>query len=605
MKLPEFLERLQSVRKMSRGYLASCPAHDDKKPSLSISVGKDGRLLIRCFAGCQIESILFALDLEMKDLFEDRLSVRGTDAHAIAKPNGARKIVAMYDYTDEAGNLLFQSVRFEPKDFRQRQPDGKGGWLWNLRNVRLVLYRLPEVVASPVVYVVEGEKDVDTLRRNDLPATCNPMGAGKWRESYNEFLRGKTIVLLPDNDGPGRNHAQQVATSLHGVAKEVVIVNLPGLRPKGDVTDYFENGGTAEELIQMAGDAIPFDLAGPTAVELNSLNGTTKNVIDNGHRRGLQIEFLDTVEALEISWLAKPLIPFGFFTLLDGIEGIGKTYAMLDLAKRLTLGEPMPFTGGTHDPSKVLFLSVEDSPEYVLKPRFEKMGGDCSRLAVLRGHFDFSDAGFADLEETVNTHQIRFVLIDPLFSFTGRADINNTSDVRPITDRLNRIAAEHKIAIVGVRHINKSKGYGDARNAGAHSVAWLQGCRSGLIVGHDVEDKSKRGIVQHKLNIGVESKATYGFVIDDQANFCWTGESDLSIQSMLAHKSKESNEDRNAIDHAIRFLTDQLAAGGRRAIDLENEARAAGISKRTLDRAKQTLRVLSHKVSRNWFWELP
>ncbi|MBK7514024.1 MAG: AAA family ATPase [Chloracidobacterium sp.] len=217
-------------------------------------------------------------------------------------------------------------------------------------------------------------------------------------------------------------------------------------------------------------------------------------------------------------------------------------------------------------------MSVEDSPEYILKPRFEKMKGDCSRLAILRGHFDFSDKGFADLEQTIDAHYIKFVLIDPLFSFTGRADINNTSDVRPITDRLNNIAARHGIAIVGIRHINKSRGFGDPRNAGAHSVAWLQGCRSGLIVGHDVEDKSKRGIAQHKLNIAAESNTVFGFEIDAEGVFNWTGESDLSISEMLAHKSNESNEDRSVMADVIRFVKEQLANGGKFKSDLDNEA---------------------------------
>jgi hypothetical protein len=112
-----------------------------------------------------------------------------------------------------------------------------------------VPYRLSEVLASPLVYLVEGEKDVETLRKRDLPATCAPMGAGKWRDEYNEFLRGKTVIILPDNDEPGRKHALQAASSLHGIATEIVIVELPNLPPKGDVTDFFKNGGTVDEMV--------------------------------------------------------------------------------------------------------------------------------------------------------------------------------------------------------------------------------------------------------------------------------------------------------------------------------------------------------------------
>lgn len=136
------------------------------------------------------------------------------------------RIVATYDYTDENGKLLFQVCRFEPKKFSQRRPDGRSGWIWNLQGVRRVLYRLPEVVKAEQVFVCEGEKDADRLRSLGLVATTAPMGAGKWRPEYSEALRGKHVVILPDADEPGREHARQVAASLHGVAASVKVVNL-------------------------------------------------------------------------------------------------------------------------------------------------------------------------------------------------------------------------------------------------------------------------------------------------------------------------------------------------------------------------------------------
>jgi hypothetical protein len=124
-----------------------------------------------------------------------------------------RKIVATYDYTDATGTLLFQVVRFAPKDFRQRRPDGQGGWIWNLKDCEPVLYKLPHALQASLVLIVEGEKDVDTAYRLGLPdgwaATCNPMGAGKWRASYTEVLDGKQVVILPDADEPGETHAAQ------------------------------------------------------------------------------------------------------------------------------------------------------------------------------------------------------------------------------------------------------------------------------------------------------------------------------------------------------------------------------------------------------------
>ena len=187
------------------------------------------------------------------------------DPRAKATPGRPRKdgarIVATYDYTDAGGALLFQAVRYAPKDFKQRQPDGAGGWLWNLRGVFMVPYRVPELVAAPLgatVFVAEGEKDVDNLRAEGAIATCNPMGAGKWQPQYGAWLLGKHVVVLADNDQAGQGHANDVARSLIAadVAASVKALTLPGLPDKGDVSDWLAAGGTLEQLVALA-DAAP------------------------------------------------------------------------------------------------------------------------------------------------------------------------------------------------------------------------------------------------------------------------------------------------------------------------------------------------------------
>jgi len=168
-------------------------------------------------------------------------------------PSGPRKkrsggrasftIVATYDYADESGTPLFQVVRLAPKDFRQRRPNGKGSWIWSLGKTRRVLYRLPEVqdavAKGRLVIIVEGEKDTDNLRELGFTATCNPGGANKWRAEYTESLRGADMVIVGDNDEAGRTHVAHVASSLHGVARRVRVLDLgkswPACPPKGDI----------------------------------------------------------------------------------------------------------------------------------------------------------------------------------------------------------------------------------------------------------------------------------------------------------------------------------------------------------------------------------
>ena len=168
------------------------------------------------------------------------------------------RIVAAYDYTDDAGVLLYQAVRYEPKDFKQRRPDPDhpGKWIWNLKGIPRVIYHLPEVkkaiAAGVTIYVVEGEKDVDNAAKIDITATCNVGGAGKWKPEYSEVLRGAKVIVIPDNDKAGRKHAAQVYAALQGIAEIVKIVPLPGLPDKGDVSDWIAAGGTRDQLEELA-----------------------------------------------------------------------------------------------------------------------------------------------------------------------------------------------------------------------------------------------------------------------------------------------------------------------------------------------------------------
>ena len=161
-------------------------------------------------------------------------------------------VAAAYDYCDEAGALVFQVLRYEPKTFRQRRPEGSG-WSWSVKGVRVLPYRLPELLADPAatVFLVEGEKDADRLAALGLVATCNAGGAGKWKKEHSEFLRSRRVVVLPDNDSAGEKHAQQVERSLRGIAAEVQTLVLPNLPDKGDVSDWLDAGGTVEQLVAL------------------------------------------------------------------------------------------------------------------------------------------------------------------------------------------------------------------------------------------------------------------------------------------------------------------------------------------------------------------
>jgi putative DNA primase/helicase len=257
----------RGLRRTGDGWQARCPAHEDRRASLSVGVGADGRALLYCHAGCDTEAVVSALGLTMAGLMpahDERH--RHTHASTPRDPATRGRIIALYDYRDEHGELLYQVIRRDPKDFQQRRPT-TGGWTWSLGDVRRVLYRLPELLATKTaesVFVVEGEKDAEALAKLGLCATTNAGGAGKWRHDYSEVLRGRSVVILPDNDEPGRKHAVDVVRALGGSAASVKVLELPGLPDKGDVSDWLAKGGTTAALLALVEEAPIYVDRGPT-----------------------------------------------------------------------------------------------------------------------------------------------------------------------------------------------------------------------------------------------------------------------------------------------------------------------------------------------------
>lgn len=169
---------------------------------------------------------------------------------AAAKPKPRARIVETYDYCDENGELRYQVVRMEPKDFRQRKPEGDG-WSWKVKGLDPLPYRLPDIIARPKasILIVEGEKDADRLAAMGFVATCNSGGANKWRPELNQYFQRRNVIIIPDNDEPGRKHVDTVGAALSGVAESIRVVYLPGLAEKQDVSDWLDAGGTYDDLI--------------------------------------------------------------------------------------------------------------------------------------------------------------------------------------------------------------------------------------------------------------------------------------------------------------------------------------------------------------------
>jgi 5S rRNA maturation endonuclease (ribonuclease M5) len=269
-------------KRSATGFHVHCPAHDDPNPSLHINEGPEGQVLLHCFAGCSYNEVTEAMQqfgVNQYDLWvqADEYNDDGTPTRVPftnyttsysstserkSKPLG--RIVDTYDYYDENGGLLFQTVRYEPKDFRQRRPrkpvkrgerPDPGGWIWNLDNLDGVvppLYFQDLVLAykhKQTVYVVEGEKDVHALYDWGKTATTAPMGAStQWYSSYTQVLSGANVVIVADKDDAGRKRAFKIAKELEPVCPSVKVVEA---RKGNDAYDHLQAGHSPDEFVEV------------------------------------------------------------------------------------------------------------------------------------------------------------------------------------------------------------------------------------------------------------------------------------------------------------------------------------------------------------------
>lgn len=568
-----------------RGHV-HCPAHEDEKPSLSID-DCDGRTVWYCHAGCSQEAVCDALG--RCGLRLDRSEGSISD----------QRIVGIYDYRDERGKLLFQVVRYQPKAFRQRRPDGAEGWIWNLQGVQRVPYRLPELLVGianrQAVFVVEGEKDADRLAHFGLIATTNPGGAGKWRDEYVPYFGGARVVVLPDADPAGRAHSRQVARSLQSVATEVKAVDIPGLPPKGDVSTWFDQGHTIEELQHLVNAAPVWQ---PILEPL-----------------GIRIA---DVQLEQVRWLWPGRVPLGKLTILDGDPGMGKSLIALDLAARVSTGKTMPDGTGSdlERPHGVVLLTAEDDLGDTIRPRLEAAGADLERVLALPRISDGVNGDrlptLADLdviEAAIGQVDAALLIVDPLMAYLPPTnDSHRDQDVRRTLAPLAALAARTGAATLCIRHLNKTGG-GNPLYRGGGSIGIIGAARAGLLAAKDPSqpEGDRRVLAVTKSNLAVSAPAL-AYRVDGSggvASVVWEGQSDHSAEALLAIRG--SPEEQSALEEAMQFLLEVLAQGPVAAQQVLAEARGAGIKERTLRRAKSSLGVGAQKsgFAEGWAWELP
>lgn len=460
MNLHDLAAKLARATLRGDELTACCPAHEDHSPSLSASVGNNGAIVMHCHAGCPTDAVLSALGVDYEDLYDDdkRADVRA-------------KIVNTYRYTDPDDNLLFEVVRMEPKSFRQRRPDGRGGWEWNLKGVTSrPLWKLPDVLKAVEngsdVWLCEGEKDAERLQLELPPgdvATTIAGGAGKWRDEHTSTLQGASVIIVADNDGPGLAHAALVERALDGVVTSFQIV-LP-LEGK-DAFDHIAAGHGLADFIPYERD----DEIDPEA-ELDTSEHTSWWPVDLGPL------FNGTAEQLAPSLFVRddgqPLLYPGKAHAFNGEPESGKSWAAL-----------LACVQAVNDEHHVIYIDFEDTAPTVVQ-RLVQLGARPDAILDRFTYISPSDplmwhdkvtASSLEFTEVLEAQDYTLAIIDGVTEamVIHGLDINSNNDVATFYKTLPRRLQREGIATVQIDHVPKAKeGRGRGGIGGQHKLAGI------------------------------------------------------------------------------------------------------------------------------------
>ena len=461
--------------------MAKCLWHEDRTASMSLNFDKG---VWHCHA-CNIGGGVLDFEIRFSKCDQDtaRANIAGVlgEKQAFFATQKPEKPDAIYPYHDANGALIFEKVRYPGKRFVQRKPTEKGGYEYKLGDVKKPLYHLPEVLVANEIIVCEGEKDADNVRALNLgsrdksvyvAATTNFDGAGKWRDEYSVYFAGKKVVIFPDNDEPGRKHAEQVARSVYPYAAGVKIVPLPGLPEKGDVSDYVQSHGAAD-LVEEIKQAPRWH---PTTGEDRIL---------------ISADQFASSTPVEVDWMVEGIIQRGANGFFCAEPKGGKSWAALDLAISLALGISwLEFR--VSRPFRVAFVSREDNPSLTAwRLRHLFQGKDAPEPGLLATNLYINSRAqtpelmldqpeqVAELITVLKDRQIEFAIFD-VFNVMHAADENDNTQMRQVLRQLSAIQTAVGCGIGVVHHYNKATtGSMTRRLRGSSAIAgwaeWLIG----------------------------------------------------------------------------------------------------------------------------------
>lgn len=584
MTIHDILSRLEGVKGGNGQWTACCPNHGDTHQSLSIAVGKDRRVLMKCHAGCAVGDIAQAIGLTVKDLF--------TEPQPAQRTGDKPPIVATYTYPSGV-----QKLRLADKSFLWRRPDGKGGWIWNRKGVPHELYIAGKL--GGVAYVCEGEKDADNFHAQIggcAVSGADGAGPGKWRKEYTEQLRGCTVVILPDNDDVGRAYARETAAALHGAAKSVRLLDLSKVWPEfpehGDVSDLIEAKGAAEAarlVTSLTKDTPEWD-PDTTAPDKPPL-----------------LMPMSGVEARQPSYLISPYLPRGMLAVMGGVSGAGKTYLVLSWIAAVSNGRRLPFQdwkSPTPPRGYAYYFTQENDPNTVIRPRLDLLGANLDNVLIQASTgtvYEPLTLNDPRLEEAAKQFPPVMIVFDPIQSYLGSGvDMNKAEKVRPVLDWLGDYAKRHNCTVVLVSHMSKpGVGNTSALDRLLGSSDFRNAARSIVIVGRDPNDKETRVFAHGKNSIG-EPGSSQKYHISGQG-VTYDGPSDLTADDIIRQAEPQGrNKPAVTLTAAMDKLEELLGEDGYATLrQIEAMQVLEGISQRSLYNARKELALQTVSIGKN------
>lgn len=461
-----------------------------------------------------------------------------------------------------------------------------------MKGIQPIPYRLAELLEQPsrIVYVPEGEKDCNTLASIGLLGTCNAGGAGKWTAEHAKHLVGRDVIILPDNDTAGEEHAAIVASSLVGIAASIKILRLPDLPTKGDVSDWLQAGGSPDRL-QSLSEICPPYLPPPAD--------------------GPILTCLSDVLCRPVDWLWQDRIAIGRLTLIAGAPGLGKSFLTCDLVSRISLGMPWP-DGAPCETGSSLLVCAEDDPGDTIRPRLEESGADLSKIFILDGarikgkvEQFYSLAQIEVIDQSLSKiKNCRLLVIDPIGSYMGsKTDIHRDNEVRGLLAPLATLAQKHNVSVVMVAHHRKSSANivaADELAMGSRAFTGIS--RSVWHLCRDPHDRAKRLLVPGKNNLAAEGSGLSFAILGGPgsvARIYWDTES----VSMSADEAMASQPVGRPGINASIWLAKRLDEGTHQPVNqVQEDAERAGISSRSLDRARKEIGAKTVRIGSTWIF---